>query len=287
MNDLLQNLKAVVSAEREKLKVGQSRIPQNDILLSSQIPLLTPSFRERSYAMGWIRTQLPGTVGVMGDNIRLMPLEELPTIGVGAPSRLACYHQGATVGYFPAIYIFPETESAVIVLINSIALGDSADWIAQALIEALFDHPDPIDWHKNAVHTRDLLLRQYTAMANEVETSREDSGPQRNLQDYAGDYYGGGGTFFIQIAVKPTAANTLTLSFQGLPSQVYDLHHYRGDTFEWLLSEDETAKCGRCHNFSPPYFILPFIATTKDRIDCLEWRHDPNIDDGEVFCKLG
>lgn len=43
---------------------GQSNsIEGLDTIFSAHIPLRNPSFRERSYALGWIRTQLPGTLG--------------------------------------------------------------------------------------------------------------------------------------------------------------------------------------------------------------------------------
>jgi hypothetical protein len=99
------------------------------------MPVPNPSFRERSYALGWIRTQLPGAVGVMGDNGRILPVPQLPVLGRGATPRLALFHQGATVGYFPSFYLFPETESAVVVLTSSIANCDAADWIAQVTIQ--------------------------------------------------------------------------------------------------------------------------------------------------------
>ncbi|KUJ15351.1 beta-lactamase/transpeptidase-like protein [Mollisia scopiformis] len=110
-------------------------IKEGETLFSQHIPVLNPSFRERSYALGWIRTQLPEIAGVMGDNIRILGLDELPIIGEGTESRLLLYHQGATVGYFPSLYQFPELRSGIVVLTNSIALGDQADWIAQSLTQ--------------------------------------------------------------------------------------------------------------------------------------------------------
>lgn len=82
----------------------------------------------------------------MGDNIRLLPQSELLQIGKGAESRLAMYHQGATVGYFTSFYLFPETHSAIVVLTNTIALGDGADCIAQPLTQTLLDDKERIDW---------------------------------------------------------------------------------------------------------------------------------------------
>lgn len=100
-----------------------------DLITSSHVPVLPPSLRERSYGMGWVRTQLPGVVGVMGDNVGLLPLEQLPELGRRSPSMLLIYHQGSTMGYYSSIFLFPETKSAIVVLTNSIALCDTADLV--------------------------------------------------------------------------------------------------------------------------------------------------------------
>ncbi|KAJ5731975.1 beta-lactamase/transpeptidase-like protein [Penicillium malachiteum] len=47
------------------LKPTRATMPDElNVLLSGHITVLGPSFRERFYAMGWIRTQLPGVLGV-------------------------------------------------------------------------------------------------------------------------------------------------------------------------------------------------------------------------------
>ena len=80
-----------------------SPIKESRTYLTSPIPVLAPLFRERSYALGWIRTQLVGVTRVMGHNMRLYELNEMPAMGKGSVSRLAMYHQGATVGFFPSV----------------------------------------------------------------------------------------------------------------------------------------------------------------------------------------
>ncbi|KXX77210.1 Beta-lactamase, partial [Madurella mycetomatis] len=47
---------------------------------------------ERTYGLGWIRTQLPGELGAIGLNPWL--LKKMPVAGQNSPSRLAIYHQG-------------------------------------------------------------------------------------------------------------------------------------------------------------------------------------------------
>ena len=62
--DMMIYAKAVVQ--------GASGVPTKTASSFSKPPtLFSPSFRERSYALGWIRALLPGVLGVMGDNIRV------------------------------------------------------------------------------------------------------------------------------------------------------------------------------------------------------------------------
>lgn len=89
-----------------------------------------PALREKSYAAGWARTQLPSTVSNIGVNPGLV--DELPVLARGiTQSRLALWHQGSPIGATSFVMMLPETESAVLVLTNTMALNDAADWIGQ------------------------------------------------------------------------------------------------------------------------------------------------------------
>lgn len=286
LNDMLAFTTSMVKAADSTGKPhAESSIPETDQLFSRHIPLMNPSLRERSYAMGWIRTQLPGVTGLMGDNLRILPLEDMPVIGQGMASRLAMYHQGATVGYFPSVYIFPETQSSVVVLTNSIALGDAADWVAQALIQSLFDDQQRVDWvalsHKTAAET----LAKYDSMIKE-NTKRHEKAPSLPLTAYCGTYWDCAHIFSIVVETSLFTETALTIAFQGDKRHQFELRHLDDDTFEWTLTRDETAKRARYHMFDPIYFRMRFVRGAEendDRFCGLEWRHDPNFKEPEVF----
>lgn len=285
LNDVLKYSFEVLKACSKLPLQAEGTIKESDQIFTQHIPVINPSFRERSYALGWIRTQLPGVVGVMGDNHRILPMDSLPIIGKGTKSRLALYHQGATVGYFPSFYLFPETQSAVVVLTNSIANCDAADWIAQAMAEALFDDQAAVDWIGLTRKFSLQCLKYYDDMQFQVMKNRQDGPPSRDISEYIGEYYDKTGLFFIRIDRKEGQRNALQLAFQGLEKQAYDLRYFYGDTFEWTLTRDQTAKRGRYHQFDQSYFNLEFRASKGDSIDSLGWRHDPNLPDPEIFSK--
>ena len=81
---------------------------------------------EVSYGYGWARIQLPGPMGNIGCNPPLMP-DGMPVVGKGGPSRLIIYQQGSLPGALAAVKLIPDTESAIVVLTNSLGLNDTAD----------------------------------------------------------------------------------------------------------------------------------------------------------------
>ncbi|KAJ5986314.1 Protein flp [Penicillium sp. IBT 35674x] len=260
VDDLLTYSASILTAYRDG---GDSDLKELETLLSSQIPVLGPSFHERSYAMGWIRTELPGRLGVMGENIAILDdVDELPEIGQGSPSMLCIYHQGSTVGYYTNIALFPETQSAIVVLANSIPLTDSPDTIMQALSQALFDFPNPVDLVSFTEDTSNKLIHKYKQQAENI-TSRRRIGTRRfSLGEYAGSYINELKNFVLEIQIGPEN-NTLEVLFQGSEFQRYSLRHLEDNIFEWSLSLDEEAERGRYHITEVDYFLIDFRTVMK------------------------
>jgi CubicO group peptidase (beta-lactamase class C family) len=125
------------------LQSWHGQVPLKEALFDKSISWLfaplqimhTPTFHEKSYAAGWARSQLPTTVGDIGVNPGL--ITEMPILADGIQSNLATWHQGSLVGATSFIMLLPETQSAVLVLTNTMAKNDAADWIGQLLIETL------------------------------------------------------------------------------------------------------------------------------------------------------
>ncbi|KAF2758047.1 beta-lactamase/transpeptidase-like protein [Pseudovirgaria hyperparasitica] len=284
LEDMLTYSKHVLRAASELPPKEHGPIREAGEHYSAHIPIMTPSIRERSYGLGWIRTQLPGAVGLIGDNSRIAAVQDLPILGEGASSKLALYHQGATVGYFTSFYLFPETQSGVIVLTNSIANCDAADFIAQSLIQSLFSDEQKLDFVQLTERFCSRCLGFYDQMQQTVETKRQKSPPPRHLAEYTGEYYDDTGLFFIGITCDPESKEQLKLAFQGLDRHTYSLRYFYDETFEWTLTRDETAKRGRYHQFDQRYFNFCFNEL-NGQVVSLSWHHDRNVQQPEVFKK--
>ncbi|KAJ5730158.1 Protein flp [Penicillium malachiteum] len=232
-------------------------------LFSSHIPVLGPSFRERAYAMGWIRTQLPGALGIMGENFDIIgEAEQLPELGRGSPSMLCLYHQGSTAGYYSNIALFPETQSAIVVLANSISLTDLPDTISQSIAQVLFDFVEPIDFVAFTKKTSAKLISQYEQQAALIATQRRSGTRDLPLESFAGRYWNSLKNFVLEIRVG-AKNDALELLFQSYESQLYHLRHLYEHTFEWSLSLDEEAKRGRYHITDADYFLIHFSSHQK------------------------
>lgn len=258
-----------------------------DNILSNQIPMLPPSFRERSYTLGWIRTQIPGAVGLMGDNSMILPIKELPELGGKSPSVLALYHQGSTVGYYSSILLFPESYSAIVVLTNSIALCDAADIIGQAYAQAIFDFKDPIDYIGYTRKASKRLVSIYRNLGDTVEKDRKPNTLHHSLDSYTGRFWNKLHNFVLEVRRHATNPELLQFAFQGLDTQTYDLRHLADETFEWTLSLNEETKRARYHTWEPEFYKIIFISDGTN-IDALRWAANPiDFPDGEVFKREG
>ncbi|KAL1621772.1 hypothetical protein SLS54_005295, partial [Diplodia seriata] len=209
LEEMLVWAKAILHGSQGSGDGDTSPLKQIPMVLSNHVSIMNPSLPERSYGMGWIRSQLPGKFGLVGDNCELFPIEELPTLGKGSEQRLLLYHQGATVGYYSAIYLDPATESAVVVLTNSIAMGDAADWISQAVVQTLLGSPEDNDYVKWARSGRETILRLYEHLEQQITEGHDPTTKPESLEPYIGRYYNDLGNFFIEIRPNPADKESL------------------------------------------------------------------------------
>ena len=295
VNDMLNWSKALLEALQslsrpEPHQHGQveqaKQVKQADQLFSAHAQIPPPALHERSYALGWIRTQLPGVVGIMGDNAWVVPIEQLQHMPRGENNSLVLYHQGSTVGYYSSIYLLPETSSAIVILTNGMGLCDAADWIAQALLTTLLDVSTDTDFVEQAKTTREALLKLDREKMKEIREGRGKGARPKPLEEYTGRYLNEAGNFVIDVREHSPNSEKLILAFQGRESQFYELRHWRDDVFEWALDWDESAKRGRYQELSSEYFKFYFELGNGSKR--LRWADDPDAGlEGQYLTALG
>ncbi|KAL8630163.1 hypothetical protein Q9189_004084, partial [Teloschistes chrysophthalmus] len=157
-------------SSRNATSTEGSPLKQVPTLLKNHINLSPrPSELERSYALGWFRTELPGPLGTVGLNP--MYVEAMPLVGKGLKKpQLVYHHQGSLIDYLCSIHLIPSTQTAIVVLLNSMSNNDAADWLGQLLLETVLDNPEPNDYvalARKSVETSNTLWSQ---MAYELES---------------------------------------------------------------------------------------------------------------------
>ncbi|OAA78787.1 Beta-lactamase/transpeptidase-like protein [Akanthomyces lecanii RCEF 1005] len=273
INDMLKYCQALLQSQ---IDPRYSPLSNLDMLFQGHIPLDTSVESYGSYGMGWIETHLPGVVGLQGDNAELFPWDELPYINrpqEPTKSIRTFYHQGAGIGYYSAIYLFPETETGFVVLTNSMPLNDAADWIAQVIAAAIHGLESSEDYVELAKESRRRKVGKVATMMAELEKTRKkfhDVIP-RPVAAYCGDYYNALGNFYVHIEQRKDNSGVLEVLFQGKDTQRYELRHLNDDIFEWALSYDEQARRARFTAWEQSYFNVAFQFNTEGNAIALKW----------------
>ena len=184
--------------------------------MSAKVPMNPPARTEISYGFGCARVQLPATMGDIGCNPPLMP-DGMPVVGKGVSSQLVLYHQGSLPGALTAVMLIPETETVIVVLTNTLALNDVADWVGQLVLEAVLDVPKDQrnDYISAAETSRATTAKWYATITEELLREQKNGTSPRDLQDYVGTYWDSAHLFKIVVTEE---SGKLYWVFQGLDS---------------------------------------------------------------------
>ncbi|KAG8411588.1 hypothetical protein J3458_015649 [Metarhizium acridum] len=247
-NDLSRFFKNLMYAANDQFNHQRTSTPGSPFKqlptiwsLHNQLPMR--SMREESYALGWARTELPSPLGSFNYNKHLVPA--MPVIGRGLSFRLVVYHGGSMQGFTSAVYLLPETETAVFALQNSTALCDACDWVPQMLVHTLLSGSPRSDI--DFVQLATVSAARGAKLADEIEEklqqSREKGTNPRLLKEYVGRFWHKSKSFHIDVTVDSN--ETMRMCFQGRPSETYHLRHLHHDVFVWNEPHDMTARRGR------------------------------------------
>ncbi|GKT44803.1 uncharacterized protein ColSpa_04984 [Colletotrichum spaethianum] len=271
-------ISATVSDEgASKTTYANSPIKEIAAIVRPQIARGVDCLLEQTYALGWNRTQLPGTLD-FGWNQRV--LQPFPAVGKDYPGRIAIWHGGNMPGATSALCLLPESGSAVVVLQNSLGLCDVADWVCQLILDIVFTGKPTQDYLSLVRQCVDAGVVRMNEVQSRLNKERIKGTEARSLRSYTGRYHNSIDNWFIDVKVD---GNTLVFEFLGRLDERYTLRHYHYDTFVWNLSYDETVKRGQ-YVRSHPYYRFKFEAEPEgEKINGLRWIHDDSVPNGEFF----
>ncbi|KAL9611292.1 MAG: hypothetical protein Q9167_004056 [Letrouitia subvulpina] len=279
VRDLLKFYKALMVAKQDPEK--RTPLKEIEAITSAHIPLESqPSASERSYGLGLVRTMLPGSLGIVGLNP--MYVNPMPLVGKGLDEpRLCIYHQGSIPWGLSSAHLLPDTNTAIVVLTNSMANNDVADWLGQLLLETILDNPDKNDYVNIAKDSAKFSVELWLRMERNLEKHREPHTTQRSLANYVGIYWNIIHNWCIDIYEDN---GILKVCFQQQREESYELNHYHHDTFSWQLTRNEDARRGRFPVLDPEFYLLRFsVVSNRYQSNQLIWKHDPDVPSGETF----
>ena len=102
----------------------------------------------------------------------------MPVVGHESDEAVL-FHQGSLAGYTSSIFLLPDTESAIVVLTNSISLNDCADGVGQIILETVVDTIQPKDYQGYAQESSDKYLAKFPLMQKTLDEQRvKDTSPK-------------------------------------------------------------------------------------------------------------
>lgn len=220
---------------------------------------------DTNYTMGLVRTRLPAQLGVISDNAGLV--KRMPVMGKGCEPQLVLYHSGTLSGFYASVYLLPETKSCVVALVNTKPICDSADWIAQTILQEVLGMADTHDFVELTRECVNAQKSRYETARETLEQERVSATNPKPLKAYCGRYYWTCPTYFIDIAEKD---GDLELTIIGREDQHYKLKHYHYDTFTWLMTDEEEGRRGRFIQSTHTYKLI-FKSDERGNIDGLTW----------------
>ncbi|KAM0295046.1 hypothetical protein HYE67_007968 [Fusarium culmorum] len=251
-------------------------------IFEAAMPLtVDASLREQSYALGWVRTQLPNQVSEITGNSGL--LEDYPRLGSYENGPLLFHHAGNNIGCSSSIYLMPELDVGIVVLGNSLGHCDATGWACQILTETHLNHNTKIDFSTFVSAAASKGRSAMNRVQDALEREREPSELPRDPSVYTGVFWHTSRQFCIQVLLDENGE--LAMLLQGRDSEKYTLRHYNRHTFVFNETFNQIVDRGQwCR---PYWFYKISFAWHDDDIVALKWRIDDTQEEEHVFDKLG
>ncbi|KAI5457325.1 beta-lactamase/transpeptidase-like protein [Mariannaea sp. PMI_226] len=236
VSDMMKWAKALLDAMHNE---SSSPLKQVSTIVSHKTNITKSSIGENTYGLGFARATIPSTELGM---ISLNGPQREHVIGQASQPRLILYHNGGQSGYLTAIYIFPETESAIVVLGNSYGLGDGTDWSAQAITQAMFDLQPQVDFAEASRDRAKVEYERYDRLVTEFEFYRQEAekkegSPAVDLGDYVGRFENPG--LKMTLDIKQDDSGVLRMIVNDVASQHHDLRYFAGNKLGFLPASRE------------------------------------------------
>ncbi|KAM4057077.1 beta-lactamase [Hirsutella rhossiliensis] len=221
VSDLMKLYKAFMKGFNDQFSTGNTStegLPLKQVtqLMSAKMFMDQPSRTRRPMVSAGVAFNFPGEWAKLG----ITP-------------RLVIFHQGSMPGVLSLNMLLPDTESAIVISSNALALNDVPDWVGQMVLEEFLEVPasEHNDYLAAAKTSAKMSLQWYPNLIKELQQAQKNGTCPRELDTYAGTYWDSLHIFKIVVTVED---NHLYWALPGLESEKFRLTHYEDDIFTWL-----------------------------------------------------
>ncbi|KAK3168741.1 hypothetical protein OEA41_005189 [Lepraria neglecta] len=188
-------------------------------------------------------------------------------------------------GFTSTYWVFPETESAVVVLTNaSNANGDSSNVVAQVLTQALFNMKPTINYLSVALEMRTHSLAQWQHALVERTAHRCSGTKSKHPLAYEGEYSNSDLQMTLTIKSLPLTGPgpnepfKMKMQINGLEQQIFELYHYHHDSRTFLPKSSEECLREGLEMYIPSWksFNIEFGRFAAEQFHSVHWRLDPD-----------
>jgi len=131
------------------------------------------------------------------------------------------------------IALIPETDTVVALLANASPLGDGTDWMAQMIIEEIFEPLIRHNFEEKAEKVATKMFNHIPPLGRELEERQvPDAKPSFPFGAYTVVFVHDKTPFTIGIRLNKEK-NSLAVTFMRYEVEAHELRHYHYDTFTW------------------------------------------------------
>ena len=282
VNDLLKWGDILLSTFRQD-NDDPPRLKGLDMVLSGHSFINKKASTDELYAFGLAKVTTPSQFGKIGFNVGLV--DKMPMLGHLGPRETMFYHSGGLTGYNHCFMLVPGHQAVIVVLTNSIAHGDAADWVAQTLLQAVLGVKKPVDLRPYAGEAAESWKGIHQNMAKELEKGRRTGTKEPSHAHLVGTYRHETGALHLQVS-KSEEDGTLRFNIDGPTDQEHVLSHYHDDTFIFLPSSADDRLSRGLFHYGTAAWLLHFTRSNiTGEVDRIVWHLDDQDPAGQIFVK--
>jgi CubicO group peptidase (beta-lactamase class C family) len=212
-------------------------VRKNIMATMSAANIIDPEFvGDEHYCMGWVRQTTPARLGQISPNRKWRS----PLLGKDSYPITIYSHQGNFDGYTSSLYLVPSDDFGVVVLTNGTGLSDATDWIAQDVLQTVFELQPSIDFISEAKISASPFRNSYKEdFRKPWEDGKVQGTQQPPTSDYVGRYTLRDANFVLDIKAEPGCTQRMLLTVNQREFQTHCLQHYHFDVWTFMPETEE------------------------------------------------